>query len=387
MRKILLLLLLSLSLNIAFGYTKVGNGVLRSNGTQSDTQAAVNAASSGQTVQIPSGSYTWASGVTIRRGITLQGGGKNVTTLTKIGTFLINVPAVANVTTRITGIAFLGDHALSIGVSAGRAPFRVDDCRFDGNTRQCILVQIFGNGPGLIDHCEFSAGRGSAMIQNFGMGPKDVSGWLDDVVPGSANAIYIEDCTFNKNPLNDAYYWGCAALQSFYGARTVVRHCTLNYCQLDQHGTPGAIGARWYEFYENTFFVPSGGNQSDYMVLRAGSGVVFNNHKTGFKNLGGGQIQVVAEEPDYPSLYQVGRGINQKSSPAYFWGNDAEMPVRSRSSNVVLGRDYFVSTGQPSSLLRQELATDTSSTTYSYVPYPYPHPLISRSVPEARKTK
>jgi hypothetical protein len=75
--------------------------------------------------------------------------------------------------------------------------------------------------------------------------------------------------------LADQYFTGTSAIQSYYGARTVMRHCQLNYCEIDQHGNvPPLYGTRWYEFYENTFYVRANGNQSDYFALRGGSGVV-----------------------------------------------------------------------------------------------------------------
>jgi PKD repeat protein len=124
------------------------------------------------------------------------------------------------------------------------------------------------------------------------------------------------------------------------------------------------VGARWWEFYNNTNVVPSGGgNQSTYMVVRAGSGVIWNNRVIGGKNDGGGGIELVEEDGGYPALYQIGRGQNQSSFPAYVWGNDspADDPY-SGSSNVQLSRDYY-----------------QSSPSYSYTPYTYPHPLITAS--------
>src|SRR5688572_23929455 len=60
----------------AFAYTTVSSNVLESNGSASDTQAAINAASNGYTVRIPAGSHSWTSGITISgKGIKLSGAG------------------------------------------------------------------------------------------------------------------------------------------------------------------------------------------------------------------------------------------------------------------------------------------------------------------------
>jgi hypothetical protein len=134
----------------------------------------------------------------------------------------------------------------------------------------------------------------------------------------------------------------------------------MRMSHVDQHGTPGMIGARWWEIYENTFYVVQNGSQSDYVMVRAGSGVIFNNHKTGYPCVYGcGNIGLREEDTGYPALYQVGRGKNQALDPAYVWGNDSTMPVGSGSSNVQVNRDYYL-TQKP-----------------NYTPYTYPHPLIS----------
>src|SRR5271166_5822485 len=67
----------------AFAYTNLGNGVYQSNGSASDTQAAVNAAPAGSTVQIPNGSYDWAStGVVLSKPVKLLGQSLGGVTLT-----------------------------------------------------------------------------------------------------------------------------------------------------------------------------------------------------------------------------------------------------------------------------------------------------------------
>src|SRR5438309_1017315 len=60
----------------ALGYTDLGNHVLQSNGTASDTQAAINAASDGSIVRIPAGTFAWYSGLTVfGKGVKIQGAG------------------------------------------------------------------------------------------------------------------------------------------------------------------------------------------------------------------------------------------------------------------------------------------------------------------------
>src|SRR5262249_47048236 len=125
--------------------------------------------------------------------------------------------------------------------------------------------------------------------------------------------------------------------------------------------------------------VPPGGNQSNYFALRGGSGVVFNNHVSGGPNNGAGVIQLYSDEPSNPPLCGPGGGIfvngNRSFSPVYIWGNDPSMRVASTSSNVIRGRDYLVSSPEPTTMIKRQLTTDTANTTYHYTPYVYPHPL------------
>src|SRR4029079_14210956 len=130
-----------------------------------------------------------------------------------------------------------------------------------------VMVRVHGNGPGLIDHNTFEAADGpNEMIHNEGLGAFEDGGWSDDVTPGGPDMVFIEDNTFffdieafNDTPPN--YFWGASAVQSYYGARTVFRHNVCDNTQVDQHGTPGMIGARWWEIYENTFHTGNGASQ------------------------------------------------------------------------------------------------------------------------------
>ena len=306
-----------------------------------------------------------------------------------------NIALNSNVSTstEITGFTFNGTYtsatspAISIYGCGGLAScggtktalYHIDNNTFSDPSDIAIFLALSGNGTGLINNNSFTGGGASEMIHNLGMGATDASGWTDNVSPGSANMVYVETNTFTFNATgNPAYFWGTSAIQSYYGARTVFRYNTLNNAQVDQHGTCGMIGARWWEIYNNTFNVVANGGQSNYMALRDGSGVVFNNHVSNPQNNEvAGSIELTEDctSGTYPLNYQIGRGINEQSSPAYVWGNDSTMPIYIGSSFVVQGQDFFVSATQPASLLRQELTTDNSGTTYVYAPYTYPYPL------------
>ena len=341
--------------------------------SSSDVQSAINSASTGDRVIVPAGTCAWSVTVTIPStvGITVLGSSGAATIIA--GGFTLNSGSAGS---RISGFTFTSNQAVVVNGSPSTAGFRIDHNIFTGGG---TMLTTNGNGPGLIDHNNFTGGPSSEMIHNVGLGPGNGGGWTDGVTPGSCNMLYIEDNVFTFNASgNPAYFYGTSALQSYYGSRNVVRYNTCNMCQFDQHGTCGQIYARWWEFYENTFNEVPNANQYAFLALRGGSGVVYNNHVTGSPNGGAGLIQMQEDcsSGTYPILYQIGRGINQNYSPAYIWNNDPLMtPQSTNTTYVQQGRDFFVSSSQPSNMLRQELASDTSSTTYNYVPCVYPHPL------------
>jgi hypothetical protein len=78
---------LSLCCLSAKGYVKLGNNTLQSNGSPGDTQAAINAARPGSTVEIPNGTYSWNSGVTVEgKAIRLRGQSVGRVTITNHST-------------------------------------------------------------------------------------------------------------------------------------------------------------------------------------------------------------------------------------------------------------------------------------------------------------
>ena len=293
----------------------------------------------------------------------------------------------------MTGIYFTGinssnaNSAYYVDISGSKSsdPYRIDNCVFNSGDYQVVHFNITGNGPGLIDHCTFNGGGGSEFIHNLGEGPDNsAAGWQDDVTPGSAAMLYVENCSC----VNSDTTFLASFLQSYYGARTCVRYCTLTFAQLDQHGNVGLVGARWFEFYNNTFIIPANYNDSNYMQLRGGSGVVFNNVGQGGPNYGGGAIQMY-DENGTPTPVCLGRGINQTYSPVYLWNNtqnivgnsQTNMSVDSTSSNVTInagaGSTAFSSATEPSSMIIEETAAQQAQggAPYEYQPYVYPHPL------------
>jgi hypothetical protein len=349
-----------------------------------DVQAAIDAAVAGDTVLVQGGSCTWNSVVTISATaqIALDGGGN--TTITWGSSGGLSITAGTTASTSVTGFTFNGSFtngSCPISFATDTSPL-TQAFRFHANTLNGgnpsapgTFICVSGNGPGLLDHNSFSTSHGAdEMIHVLGDGPSDDSGWSDSVPPGGPNMIFIEDNTFICTSSVLA-----SALQSYYGARTVIRHNTFTNAQIDQHGTSGMIGARWWEVYNNSI--------DSNICLRAGSGVVFSNTN-------GPQVLMVEEDSGYPALYQIGRGQNQTLDPAYVWDDGTPTlntvgcapPV---AGMVQLNRDLYVAnsgTALPSTCtINQPFWKSDEGTLYKctsaniwtayYIPYTYPHPL------------
>ena len=365
---------------------------------EKDVRRAILSTVSGDTVLIPGPcSATWPTSVTVdsSRAITLASSGGTVSIA---GATALTIDQNASRSTRVTGLTFvtIGGSGNPTIRTAGRfsppsAMARIDHNEFRG-TSTGTWIETDGAAPVLIDHNSLSAGGAAEMIHNVAFGPErgTITGWSTDVVPGSADMVFIEDNIFT---CTDRSYI-CNVVQSYYGARTVVRHNISNFSQVDQHGTPGLPWARWWEIYQNTFY-SLGRPQCCYLALRGGTGVVWGNTHPDVNGVGAG-FGVFVEAPDcsghypspgYPAPDQIGRGINQAASPAYFWDNAPDMPVVQGEGGGCLekGVDYFIASQQPVKLQRCESAADRRSgcpVSYTYVPYVYPFPLNPRGLPE-----
>ena len=141
--------------------------------------------------------------------------------------------------------------------------------------------------------------------------------------------------------------------------------------QVDQHGTAGYVGARWWEIYDNQFIF-NGYNQCCFITVRGGTGVIWGKQHGTEPPQAGHHLslsifilnrQELTLGPGNGSLVVESNGDtmghsscgNLNSAPAYVWGNSSKLPVGSETPNyVALNRDYFVSANQPASLAWQE---------------------------------
>jgi len=284
-------------------FTKSGTNY-STDGSQADVNAAIAAASEGETILVPPGTFTWGDGgsaVSLNKAVKLVGAGPGQTTIQVSSTASTYTQGIV----RISGPAVVRDMTIR-GASGARSVFtiggsgwRITNITYLGVADEGYFVYAH-EGSGLIDSCTITGSAGNSELI-FTRGPQN--SWQTPSSLGSANAVYIEDCTFH----------GPGYVSDFNSnARGVVRFCTINGpMKVDTHGiatnTP-ARGARYTEIYRNTW-----NTTSPYFAaieVRGGTGIIFDNVLT---NLDGWQSWLLLKE--YGPLWQYPNFGNTFQTP------------------------------------------------------------------------
>lgn len=239
-------------------------------------QAAIDAASIGDTVQVPAGTCSWdGATVTIpsRANITLTGAGIDATVINSAP----GARAVALVfgSSRVTGFTWNCGHIQVDG----------EQWRIDHNKFACTSAQegVFVRGErktaspkGVIDHNAFVNQRVLAFDYP-GVTLSELQGtthWAAAPQLGTEEAVYVEDNTFVFTQFFNA-------IDCNYSGRYVFRFNDVRDVYLEAHSTQGFNRAcRKWEIYKNTI------RQVDramyfIMFLRGGAGINFGNVATG----------------------------------------------------------------------------------------------------------
>jgi hypothetical protein len=269
--------------------------------SRADVQAAIDSASDGDRVLVPSGNCTWSSGVTIpnTKGIVLQGAGIDVTTIVtdvaNESTLQVNV-LPGNSLTRVTGFTWDGNLVTKTGSRSqvfvsgrGLNAFRVDHNKFIDFRSRALFVDV-PTGleiSGLIDNNIFDDSGGNVQSYTVLGGPTLASGDAGDPgnVPfsrplelGTSKNIFFEDNTFTY--ANQADATGTVSA----GGRYVFRYNVITGTNIEHHGADsgGRRGVHSFEIYENEFDTSTGVWAAGH--FRSGVGVMFNNTYTGTYN-------------------------------------------------------------------------------------------------------
>lgn len=373
--------------------------------SKSNVESAIAQAASGDTIQVPAGSSTWADYITVSKKLAIIGAGAGQTAISGPGFRIGN----GTDGVRISGFSFSSTSvstAIYAGASrssTGSRNFRIDNCRFTG---YAAWIQVDGHCTGVIDNNEFFKCTGEG-IYVFG---DDEAAWTRDSGLGTSDFVFIEHNLFDTQGTLNGHF-----ILANFGGRPVIRYNTFKESGgarsndfIDMHGyCHGSYdrGTRAFEIYENTFIRDTNGC-CRCLFLRGGTGVVYTNT---FDESGGGfywnSIKTPVFMVDYraskwdgtktvcsstcsksywcdsgeghPCCDQIGRGkdkcsqsspCGQADEPVYFWNNKlhtgAATPLVVHSGSAAYikeGVDYYT-TQKP-----------------GYVPYAYPHPLVSGS--------
>ena len=338
-------------------------------GTQSVNYILANFAKSGDTITLPSGTFSWTGTTTINISVTLKGlggafdGTGSSTTIIEdnnaSGTMLYaNSGNDGHIT--ICGIYFMV--VANIGGGAGwcvemnrddSTAYTVlfHDNTVDNGTNNIFSFTVLVDAMGIILwNCYFygnasqSASGGTDFVglcglhvygekygaTNAPLGPGgQLLGWNAPSTMGALDTTgllntYVENCTFENAPS------GCCDAGD--NARLVIRHCTFtNAAGLAHSQDTGEYGARHFEYYNNTFSNSSAalsGNYatSTFLNVRGGTFVFYGN-TVGVPGYGGSDTSmnmttqninrggsVGGCQVGYPVNRQVGQGWSSSSS-------------------------------------------------------------------------
>lgn len=371
---------------------------------------------SGDTVNIPvsGGSVTWTTPINVTKGVTIQGAGSSLTTIsctqvTNSQPNGLSIILASNVAVRVTGIGWTGQVASELispygnvgGSGAPLTSLRIDNCTFTNCNR---AISTHGYVYGCIDHNTFT--NNIIAIGTFGDG---TPAWTRPIQPGSANALYIEDNSFVVNASGNAN--AAFQIQNEEGSRVVFRYNTVDthlYTAadafiFDSHGNssgggqcdPTTATAVAYpaqplvEIYNNDILVH---HTVLLMDTRGGVTICYTNT---FRCSAGQTIGIVMalreEETNDTGLFSPLRTLAVGGYPAqqqitqnFFSGNTYQIgagtpvaltggnssssatvrPYESQVDNFVqLNRDFFIR------------AIQSGDTYFPYTAYTYPNPL------------
>ena len=199
-----------------------------------DVATAINAAANGDTVALPAGTATWTAGITVTKGISIIGAGKDVTVIidSKSGrdnqrTFSITAkqsqPMFRLSGLTIKGVAGQAGGTKGVVIMTGDAhQFRIDHIKISGLNESMLLFS--GCLWGVVDHCDFqSVGSANIVIEHAAWpasgattGAYGHGSWADGPNWGSEKFIFIEDCNYTGSSVN--------GIDGNSGARYVFRH-------------------------------------------------------------------------------------------------------------------------------------------------------------------
>lgn len=391
--------------------------------TSAAVQAAIDASSDGDTVNIPSGTSTWTTNVTIEaKGLRIFGAGTNSTKIVDNNSTGVNLFDFRHLHTgmigRLSSLTISGGanaySAVQFAALTGNTPiFRADHLSITNLQKRGISTSEM---QGLVDHCYFICPTAGTGVSPDGQPDFSSNQWAKAMSIGTTNCVVVEDCVFGwltsiANGVIDMYS----------GNACTFRQNIVTNGNIGAHGTDSGGSARsitWFDAYSNSIYcsidgvypfsfrggsVQIHGNQ---VILLAGGThpqvfCVWNQ----YRNTGINVYQPVCCNPfgpvsgtnvwdgntdqyGYPAMDQLGRigpttygatNTTQVLSPCYVWNN---LYDGTNNNGCALGNDID-NTGQYAYIPRPGREVQKNRDWFEgtpmpgYTPLAYPHPLIA----------
>src|SRR3989344_4309614 len=203
---------------------------------QSDVQTAVNAATSGGTVNVPAGNCTWPSAVNVTKALSIIGagsgtGGTRLTAATGLSNGFFNITNLTSSSLlRISGFYFdLVNLTIPYGIKMfsnnSLDQVRIDHNVFNGGS----VAHIEINGAkGVIDHNYFYNGI-KAISFSAGTREQADASWMV-MAAGTGDALFIEDNQIIVNANYQASF-GQEKIGTYNGGKLVMRYNNFDASQ------------------------------------------------------------------------------------------------------------------------------------------------------------
>ncbi len=307
--------------------------------SQADVQAAVSAAQSQDTVQVPACAATWNKTLTITKGIVLRGASALATkitgTIAPLITFAPSVPDSSD-RFRISGFTLDAPAASNVGVvtlfqnTAIPVFVRIDHCQITAKGSRTIYVS--GTFYGVVDNNVINGGSTSA----YGNDHVQWDAFGASRAFGDGNNLYFEDNVYNTSTNGMMNSGG-------QGGRYASRYNTFNGnfgyvydIHGNQPGGAGCIGSSTcgnasmmvIEIYGNKWNRTTPGYLNNLIDQRGGMVLVFMNSLLTTTT---GKSGTSVREECADRLWPVNSNYVQHATESYYWGN-----WNTRSDGVVL---------------------------------------------------
>lgn len=401
-------------------------------GSAANVQSAYNVASDGDTIQLPVGTNTWISGITIGKPVNVMGAGARQTKLVAGSSLVTSFFTITGFSStnlvRVSGINFdMVDSSKSSRYAINVNSVQLERLRIDNNEFHYGYQQLeIGGSKGVVDHNYFyNPLKGISFTA--GTSAQADESWRS-MAAGTGDALFVEDNWF----IYDANYretYSQEAVGTYNGGKLVIRYNHLdstNYVNattitpVETHGSASGgsaigywqagVGARRGQSVVEIYGNIMGGKRIDFLaILRGSANLVFSNRVDSGVSW---NPRVYLREEEYSmssnwSPLRTNWPAEDQVHNTFIWTNTVKgVPMTSTdvaigdvSSAIMENRDYWMHAPQSSGGYEyftgsngasdsyptdgikyptkgtMKFMADGPNAYYPYTPYVYPHPL------------